>query len=177
MGVWASSARNPPEFVQPSLSRSKWHRSNTPKCAPSQGGNNHAGTMAALCQAIKRAQTLTFWARRLPGGVGVFHTGQGRKVRTLLRKFVFLWQCSKSLCKKVRAHVSQKFRTSSTTTRDRNLQFRGAFSTGFFCFFSSIYVQFSKTSPLKSGESSEKSSAENRVKSCHVCGCHGFFRP
>ena len=30
-------------------------------------------------------------------------------------------------------------------------------STGFFCFFSSIYVQFSKTSPLKSGESSEKS--------------------
>ena len=36
-------------------------------------------------------------------------------------------------------------------------------------------MQFSKTSPLKSGESSEKSSGENRVKSCHVCGCHGFF--
>ena len=48
----------------------------------------------------------------------------------------------------------------------------------FFCFFSNyIYVQFSKTSPLKSGESSEKSSGENRVKSCHVCGCHGFFGP
>ena len=46
-----------------------------------------------------------------------------------------------------------------------------------FGFFSSIYVQFSKTSPLKSGESSEKSSGENRVKSCHVCGCHGFFGP
>ena len=46
-----------------------------------------------------------------------------------------------------------------------------------FCFFSSVYVQFSKTSPLKSGESSEKSSGENRVKSCHVCGCHGFFGP
>ena len=46
-----------------------------------------------------------------------------------------------------------------------------------FCFFSSIYVQFSKTSPLKSGESSEKSSGENLVKSCHVCGCHGFFGP
>ena len=29
---------------------------------------------------------------------------------------------------------------------------------------------------LKSGESSEQSSGENRVKSCHVCGCHGFFR-
>ena len=46
-----------------------------------------------------------------------------------------------------------------------------------FGFFSSFYVQFSKTSPLKSGESSEKSSGENRVKSCHVCGCHGFFGP
>ena len=46
-----------------------------------------------------------------------------------------------------------------------------------FGFFSSIYVQFGKTSPLKSGESSEKSSGENRVKSCHVCGCHGFFSP
>ena len=73
------------------------------------------------------------------------------------------------------------FRTRSTTTRDRNLQFRGAVSTGGspldFCFFSSIYVQFSKTSPLKSRESSEKSSGENRVKSCHVCGCHGFFCP
>ena len=44
-----------------------------------------------------------------------------------------------------------------------------------FCFVSSIYVQFSKTSPLKSGESSEKSSGENRVKSCHICGCHGFL--
>ena len=75
---------------------------------------------------------------------------------------------------------SPLIRTSSTTTRDRNLQFRGAVSTGgspldFLLFFSSIYVQFSKTSPQKSGESSEKSSGENRVKSCHVCGCHGFF--
>ena len=46
-----------------------------------------------------------------------------------------------------------------------------------FCFFSSFYVQYSKTSPLKSGESSEKSSGENRFKSCHVCGCHVFFGP
>ena len=38
-------------------------------------------------------------------------------------------------------------------------------------------MQFSKTSPLKSGESSEKSSGENRVEFCHVCGCHGFFGP
>ena len=41
-----------------------------------------------------------------------------------------------------------------------------------------MYVQFSKTSPLKSGESrGKKSSGENRVKSCRVCGCHGFFGP
>ena len=46
-----------------------------------------------------------------------------------------------------------------------------------FCLFSSIHVRFSKTSPLKSGESSEKSSGENRVKSCQVWGCHGFFGP
>ena len=44
-----------------------------------------------------------------------------------------------------------------------------------FLLFLQYYVQFSKTSPLKSGESSEKSTGENRVKSCHVCGCHGFF--
>ena len=73
-------------------------------------------------------------------------------------------------------------RTRSTTTRDRNLQFRGAGSTGgspldFLLFLPSMYVQFSKTSPLKSGESSEKSNGENRVKSCHVCGCHVFFGP
>ena len=44
-------------------------------------------------------------------------------------------------------------------------------STGLFCFFSSVYVQFSKTSPLKSGESSEKSSekiASNPVTSVAV---------
>ena len=38
-------------------------------------------------------------------------------------------------------------------------------------------MQFSKTRPLKSGESSEKSSGENRIKSCHVSGCHGFSAP
>ena len=38
-------------------------------------------------------------------------------------------------------------------------------------------MRFSKTGPLKSGEISERSSGENRVKSCHVCGCHGFFGP
>ena len=76
--------------------------------------------------------------------------------------------------------LSDKIRTSSTTTRDRNLQFRGAVSTGgsplvFLFFLQYLCVQFSKTGPIKSGESSEKSSGENRVKSCHVCGCHGPF--
>ena len=70
-------------------------------------------------------------------------------------------------------------RTRSTTTRDRNLRFRGAVSTGgspldFLLFLQYLCAIFSKTSPRKSGESSEKSSVENRVKSCHVCGCHGF---
>ena len=57
-------------------------------------------------------------------------------------------------------------RTRSTTTRDRSLCNFGAPSPlealhWIFCFFSSIYVQFRKTSPLKSGESREKSSGEN----------------
>ena len=43
-----------------------------------------------------------------------------------------------------------------------------------FCSFSRFYLQFSKKRPRKSGESSKKSSGENRVKSCHVCGCHVF---
>ena len=77
--------------------------------------------------------------------------------------------------------TSIKLRTRSTTTRDRNLQFRGAVSTGGspldFLVFLQYLCAISKTSPLKSGESSEKSSGENRVKSCHVCGCHGFFGP
>ena len=39
----------------------------------------------------KRAQRLTFWVWRPPGGEGVFHAkGRGRKVRALPRKFVLL---------------------------------------------------------------------------------------
>ena len=80
--------------------------------------------------------------------------------------------------KKLRADLSFPIvRTSLTTTRDRNLQFRGAVFTGGSPLDCLLYVQFSKTSPLKSGESSEKSSGENRGKSRRVCGCHGFFGP
>ena len=50
-------------------------------------------------------------------------------------------------------------------------------STGFFVFSPVFMCNLSKTSPSKSGESSEKSSGENRVKSCRACGCHGFFGP
>ena len=55
----------------------------------------------------------------------------------------------------------------------------GAVSTGGSPLDFLLFLQdlCSKTSPLKSGESSEKSGGENRVKSCHVCGCHGFFGP
>ena len=73
------------------------------------------------------------------------------------------------------------FRTSSTTTGDRNLQFRGAVSTGgspldFLLLLQYLCAISYKTSPLKSGESSENP-VEKIVKSCHVCGCHGFFGP
>ena len=75
----------------------------------------------------KRAQRLTFWVWRPPGGVGVFtRRGGGRKVRARPRKFVCLgfrrqesgmsrdfcrdvpdpWRCSKVSAKEVRAHFS-----------------------------------------------------------------------
>ena len=50
-------------------------------------------------------------------------------------------------------------------------------STGFFAFSPGSLCILVRRAPQKSGESSEKSSGENRVKSCHVCGCHGFFSP
>ena len=51
-------------------------------------------------------------------------------------------------------------------------------STGFFV-FSPVFLcdLIRQAPPPKKGESSEKSSGENRVKSCHVCSCHGFFGP
>ena len=76
-------------------------------------------------------------------------------------------------CTPNRRHMFDHDEGQKSAISGRRLHWR--LSTGFLSFFSSIYVQFSKTSPLKSGESSKKSSGENRVKSCHVCGCHGFF--
>ena len=51
-------------------------------------------------------------------------------------------------------------------------------STGFLAFSPAFMCNLvRRASPLKSGESSEKSSGENRVKSCHVCGCRDCFGP
>ena len=49
-------------------------------------------------------------------------------------------------------------------------------STGFFAFSPGSLCNLVRGAP-QNLESSEKSSGENRVKSCHVCGCHGFFGP
>ena len=49
-------------------------------------------------------------------------------------------------------------------------------STGFFAFSPVFMCNLVRRVPLKSGESSEKSSGENRVKSCHVLWLSWFFR-
>ena len=126
--------------------------------------------------------------------------GGGRKVRALPRKFVFLGfgreepGMSRESCRDVpdswgvRKVSAKKFgRIFSQNTLDHDKGQKSAISgrrlhwrlsTGFFFAFSPVFMcKFSKTSPVKSGESSEKSSGENRIKSCHVCGCHGFFGP
>ena len=146
-----------------------------------------------ICNSEKRAQRLSFWVRRPPGGVGVFHAkGWWPKTSCPPSKLCLPWVSKRGIrdvpeilpgCPGPLA-VFKNFVQKNFVRifRSINLQFRGAVSTGgspldFLCFFSSFHVQFSKTSPLKSGESSEKSSGENRVKSCHVCGCHSLFGP
>ena len=54
--------------------------------------NTHTHTHPVLLflQARRKSTKITFWVRRLPVGVGVFHAkGGGRKVCALPRKFVF----------------------------------------------------------------------------------------
>ena len=80
---------------------------------------------------------------------------------------------------------SKKARPRSTTTRDRNLQFWGAVSTGLFfdllqwnfSVFSRFSVQFRKETAPKCGKICLIPGGENCVKSCHVSSCHGFFAP
>ena len=76
-------------------------------------------------------------------------------------------------------------RTRSTTTRDRNLQFRGAVSTGFFWVFSSRFFPFSpgllcnwvRKPPQKCGENCPIFWRRKSVESCHFSGCHIFSVP
>ena len=115
-------------------------------------------------------------ARNLETTVGN-HNSQSQKALT--------WRCLQICDGEKTSYACSKLavtiRTSSTTTRDRNLQFRGAVSTGgspldFLIFFPVFMCNLVRQAP-QNLESSEKSSGENRVKSCHFCGCHGFFGP
>ena len=80
---------------------------------------------------------------------------------------------------------SSKVRTRSTTTRDRNLQFRDAVSTGFLGIFSSGFFPLSpgllcnlvRKSPQNVEKIARFPGGEKGEESCHVSGCHGFFGP
>ena len=73
--------------------------------------------------------------------------------------------------------------TRSTTTRDRNLQFRESFSTEFLNFLQWIFSfpGFMCKLAWKSPQNVEKIARfpgrEKCAESCHVSGCHGFFGP
>ena len=75
------------------------------------------------------------------------------------------------------------FRTNSTTTRDRNLQFRGLVSTGFFEFspvdfslFSRLTVQFSKEMAPKCGETCPISGQRKKHRILSRLWLSWFFR-
>ena len=115
-------------------------------------------------QARERNPNPNFLVRIFSGGVGVFHV-KGWGPKSLIcpskpEKSNFFGGISRDF-----AGISRKC--------PKSLRKKSLCSI----FGPYIYVQFSKTSPLKSEESSGKSSGENRVKSCHVCGSHGFFGP
>ena len=76
-------------------------------------------------------------------------------------------------------------RSRSTTTRDRNLQFRGIFSNWIFlnslqwiCFLllQVLCVTCKEIAPKCGGIACFPRRRES-VESCHVSGCHGFFGP
>ena len=81
--------------------------------------------------------------------------------------------------------VSMSHRTRLTTTRDRNLQFWGAVSTGFFEFSPVDFCHFSpgllcnlvRKAPQNMENFARFPGGEKRVESCHVSGCQGFFGP
>ena len=80
-----------------------------------------------------------------------------------------------------------KVKTRSTTTRDRNLQFRGAVSTGISEFspvdfflvlqvYSASRCNLVRKLPQNVEKIARFPGGEKSVESCHVSGCHGFFR-
>ena len=69
-------------------------------------------------------------------------------------------------------------RTRSTTTKNRNLQFRGAVSTGFFEFSPVDFfplLQVFCVAPQNIKKIARFPVGEKSAESCHVSGCHGFF--
>ena len=70
-------------------SKTRVLRQITPESSPERSAKSLSHNFFVV--SLKRAQRLTFWARRLPGGVGAFHAkGWGSKVRALLQKSVSL---------------------------------------------------------------------------------------
>ena len=94
-----------------------------------------------------------------------YHTEAGRSLRELFEK--------------LRVNVRFFFRTRSTTTRDRNLQLRGAVSTGLFFEYSPLDFFVSHQVYSVVAQNVEKIARspgrEKRVECCHVSGCHVFF--
>ena len=68
-------------------------------------------------------------------GLGADHLLHAQPYHETARRSAFLGTLSFNPSKKAAILTSAFLRTPSTTTRDRNLQFRGAFSTGFFLNF------------------------------------------
>ena len=98
------------------------------------------------------------------------------------------WQPSSKICAWIPPLPVRKkdgwkmIRARSTTTRDRNLQYRGAVFTGSFeCspldFFPFLQVLCVRKWPQNVEKIAQFPSGEKSVESCHVSCCHGFFGP
>ena len=105
------------------------------------------------------------------------HNSQEKSTPPITPKYsqIINWRNKDHLC----------FRTRSPTKRDRNLQFRGVVSTGFFSIFSSGIFPFSpgllcnlvRKRPQNVEKIARLPGGEKSAQSCHVSGCHGFFGP
>ena len=72
--------------------------------------------------------------------------------------------------------LAPMLRARSTTTRDRNLQFRVAVSTGFFELSPGSLCNLERKSAQNVEKVAGFQGGDKRVESCHVCGgCHVFF--